>query len=136
MQTVVKKNKVLHSELSYTVNGALFKVRRELGQFKTEQQYCDAIEHELKSLGISHQREKVLPQSFESEARGRSKVDFLIENKIILEVKAKPFVTKEDYYQVKRYLSVLNLELGILVNMRRHYVQPKRILNMPEAKRS
>ena len=39
---------------------------------------------------------------------GIHKIDFLIEGKIILELKAKHFITKEDYYQVKRYLQSLN----------------------------
>lgn len=129
MRTVVKKEKVVLPELSFIINGVLFKVRKELGQYKTERQYCDGIEWELKRIGLNHHREKFLPPSFENEARGRNKVDFLIEDKIILEVKAKPFITKEDYYQVKRYLEALKVELAILVNMRRYYVQPKRILN-------
>lgn len=128
MKTVIQKDKVILPELSFTINGLLFKVRKELGQFKTEQQYCDAIEVELKSSGLKYEREKILPPSFASEAKGRNKIDFLIEEKILLEVKGKQFVTKEDYYQVQRYLSALDLELGILVNMRRYYVQPKRIL--------
>jgi len=83
----------------------------------------------LKKNGINYEREKILSESFEGEQKGRNKVDFLIENKIILEVKAKPFITKEDYYQIRRYLDCLSKKLGILVNMRRYYVRPKRILN-------
>jgi len=61
--------------------------------------------------------------------RGRNKVDFLIEEKIILEVKAKPYITKSDYYQVRRYLEALGKKLAIIVNMRRYYINPKRVLN-------
>ena len=56
-------------------------------------------------------------------------MDFIIEDKIIIELKAKPFITKNDYYQTRRYLELLNLELGIIVDFRQKYLKPKRILN-------
>ena len=55
--------------------------------------------------------------------------DFLIEDKIILDVKAKKFITKEDYYQILRYIKNANLELGLIVNFRNTYLKAKRILN-------
>lgn len=120
---------IVYPELSYKISGILFGVRKNLGRYKNEKQYCDAIEEELKKNGINYEREKILPESFEGEQERRNKVDFLIENKVILELKAKPFITKEDYYQVRRYLDCLGKKLGILANMRRYYVKPKRILN-------
>jgi len=130
MKTKIQKvDKVLHPELSYTINGILFTTRKELGRFCNEKQYCDYIESLFKKDNIRYEREKVLPPSFSGEQKGRNKVDFLIEDMIVLEIKAKSLLTKEDYYQVQRYLASLNKELGILVNMRRYLVTPKRILN-------
>ncbi len=120
---------VVYPELSFKISGILFGVRKNLGRYKNEKQYCDAIEEELKKNNIIYEREKILPESFGGEQKNRNKVDFLVENKIILEVKAKQFITKEDYYQTRRYLDCLSRKLGILVNMRRYYVSPKRILN-------
>jgi GxxExxY protein len=124
----VKKH-ILHPELSYEINGVLFKTRKDLGRFRNENQYSDAIEEELRARGIRYEREAVADPSFSGEKQGRNKIDFLIDGKIVLEVKAKSFLTKEDYYQTQRYLSALNLELAIIVNMRKYYVNPKRILN-------
>ena len=56
-------------------------------------------------------------------------VDFLIENKVVLELKAKRMLTREDYYQVRRYLGALDFKLGLLINFRDKYVRPRRILN-------
>jgi len=120
---------IIYPELSFKINGILFGVRKMLGRYKNEQQYCDAIEEELKNNEINYEREKVLPESFGGEQKGRNKVDFLIDDKIILEIKAKPFVTKEDYFQVRRYLDCFGKKLGVLANMRKYYVNPKRILN-------
>lgn len=125
----IMRKDIVYPDLSFQVNGILFTVRKKLGRFRNEEQYCDGIEQELKRLKIDYEREKILDQSFENEKPGRNKVDFLIDNRIVLEVKAKQFITKEDYYQVRRYLSSLNKKLAILVNMRRYYVNPKRILN-------
>lgn len=121
--------KIIYPELSYKINGILFNIRQDLGRFCNEKQYCDAIEKHLKMSNIPYEREKILPISFKGEKPGRSKIDFLIDNKVILEIKAKNFIARDDYYQLRRYLNVLNIKLGILVNFRQRYVTPKRILN-------
>jgi len=55
--------------------------------------------------------------------------DFIVEEKIIVDLKAKRIITKEDYYQMRRYLIAYNVELGIIINFREYYINPKRILN-------
>ena len=121
--------KIIYSELSYKINGILFAVRQELGGYCNEKQYCDLIEAKLKNEKIAYEREKILLGMFEGEQEGRHWVAFLIDVKIILEAKTKRFLTREDYYQLKRYLSVLRKKLGIIVNFHQKYIQPKRILN-------
>ncbi|MEK9180555.1 MAG: GxxExxY protein [Patescibacteria group bacterium] len=123
------KVKLIYEDLTYEINGILFSVSKELGVYRNEKQYCDAIEKLLKEREIPYEREKRLPASFDGEALGRNRIDFLISNKIVLEIKAKPFITREDYYQTMRYLKALNKKLGILVNMRRRAINPKRVLN-------
>ena len=122
-------NKLIYPELSYKITGILFNVHNELGRFRNEKEYSDAVEGYLKELKVEYEREKILPISFEHELKGRNKIDFLIENKIILEIKAKRLLTKDDYYQIKRYLVALNKKLGLLVNFRQKYIRPKRVLN-------
>lgn len=121
--------KIIYSDLSYLINGILFKVHNELGRFRNEQEYGDFIENNFKNSDIKYEREKILPISFEGEKIGRNKVDFLIENTIILEIKAKRIIERNDYYQIKRYLSALNKKLGILVNFQDKYLHIKRVLN-------
>lgn len=53
----------------------------------------------------------------------------------ILEIKAKHVVSKEDYYQVQRYLHGARLKLGILVNFRRRYLIPKRVIRIDKSNR-
>lgn len=129
MRPQIYKEDFLYPELSYHLNGVFFSVHNELGRFRNEKQYCDRLEGKLKEKQIAHQREYPLPPSFEGERARRNIVDFLVEGKIIIEVKAKLRLEKQDYYQMLRYLSSLQCELGILVNFRRYSLVPKRIIN-------
>ena len=49
-------------------------------------------------------------------------------NKIVLDAKAKKFITKEDYFQMMRYLRIANIKLGLIVNFRNTFLKPKRVL--------
>ncbi len=124
-----KINKLIYPELSYKITGILFGTHNEIGRFCNEQQYSDVVENNLKKINIKYEREKILPKSFEGEQEGRNKVDFLIDDKIILEIKAKRLLIKDDYYQVRRYLVALDKKLGLLVNFRDRYIKPRRIIN-------
>lgn len=117
---------LIYPEFSYKITGILFKVHNKLGRYCKEKQYQDMIEEILRKENIKFEREKEIPIS--SEVSG-NRVDFVIDNKILLECKAKPIITKQDYYQILRYLKASNIRLGLLVNFRNSYLRPKRILN-------
>ena len=121
--------KIIYPELSYQINGVLFAVHNQLGRFCNEKQYSDAIENCLQKIKLEYKREVVLPPSFENEQQGRNRIDFVIGDKIILEVKAKRILEKVDYYQALRYLGAYNKKLAIVVNFRDKYLKPKRIIN-------
>lgn len=125
----IKEGKIIYPELSYTIVGILYETHNELGRYVIEKQCADYIEQRLKALKINYEREKILDEYFVGEKHGRHRIDFFIDNKIVLELKCKRVITKEDYYQIKRYLSVLNKRLGLLVNFRDRYLKPRRILN-------
>lgn len=124
-----KRDIVLYPELSYTICGLCFKIHNNLGRYRNEKQYADALEASFKDNNISYIREKALPNSFAGEHPRRNIPDFIIDDKIILDIKAKRIVTKEDYFQMKRYLNSSNRKLGILINFRQIALAPKRILN-------
>ena len=121
--------RIIYKELSYRTTGLLFKAHQDLGCYRNEKQYSDYFEELLKQEKINHVRE----YRFKDNQYGKSKVrcicDLIIEDKIILEFKTRDFISKENYYQVKRYLTTLNLELGIIVNFRQKRLLPKRVLN-------
>jgi len=119
-------SKIIHPELSYELNGIFFQAHRELGRFCNERQYCDLIEKLLIENKMLYKREFELSDFCGPKG---NRVDFLIENEIIVDVKAKKFITKDDYIQMLRYLECANLELGMIVNFRSTYLKPKRVLN-------
>ena len=129
MQIRDKATKIIYPELSYKLNGIFFKVHNELGFYGKEKQYSNAIELYLKKDNLKYEREKALPVSFSKGDIGKNVVDFLVEGKILIEVKAKRFVTREDYNQTQRYLRAFNLKLGILVNFHDRILKPKRVIN-------
>lgn len=120
---ISNKSKIIYPELSYVITGICFDVHNELGRYAREKQYGDKIEIKLSELKINFKREFLLPNT-------GNIVDFLIEDKIILELKAKRIITKEDYYQLQRYLQALDIKLGIMVNFRNQYIKPIRVVKI------
>lgn len=119
---------IVYKELSHKVNGLCFKTHRELGRFCKERQYADRLEELLREAGISYEREYEI-KDFNSNSPKGNKVDFLIEGKMILDTKAKPYLLKEDYVQMQRYLDSAGLRLGLIVNFRNRHLKPARVLN-------
>jgi GxxExxY protein len=127
MKGQVKKNiKILYPELSYELNGIFFNVHRKEGRYCKEKQYADEIEKELNKKGIKYIRENRIYKEGEFT---RNILDFIVNDCIVLEIKAKKFITKEDFYQTKRYLISTQKELGLIVNFRDDFIKTKRVLN-------
>ena len=123
------EDKVIYRELSYEVTGLLFKTHQELGRFRNEKQYADYYEELLKKEKVKYVREYRFEDNQYGKGRIRCIIDFIVEDKIILEFKVKDYITKQDYFQVKRYLVTLNLKLALIINFRQKRLFPKRTLN-------
>ncbi len=121
-------SKIIEPELSYMITGLCFKTHHEIGRFGKEKQYGDYFAALLQNNRIDFEREQGTRSLSPMSPRG-NRCDFIIDRKIIVEIKAKSFITKEDYYQLQRYLESTGIELGMLVNFRDRHLKPKRILN-------
>lgn len=120
---------IIHKELSYLINGLLFKVHNELGRYCREKQYGDAFETLLKSENIDFEREKALPMEM-IDNQSTNKADFIVRGEVVIEFKAKPIILKEDYYQTQKYLQASGHKLGLIVNFRNKYLKPIRIIRI------
>ncbi len=85
-------NKIIYPKLSYLITGICFSVHNDLVRYSREKQYGDEIERRLKDLRLPYVRELRVGES-------GNIVDFMIDDRVILEIKAKRLVTKEDYFQ-------------------------------------
>jgi len=115
--------KVLYPELSYKVVGVLFETHKELGSYAREKQYGDLIEKRFKELGLPYKREISISNT-------GNILDFLVDNKIILELKSVREISKEYYRQLQNYLQQTNMKLGILVNFRTTRLRPIRVIKI------
>lgn len=121
--------KIIYPELSYKINGLCFQTHNEIGRFAKEKQYADWLEYLLIKNGVKYKREIKIPFYYNQNKVGGNIIDFIIEDKIVIECKAKKFITKEDYHQVQRYLKASGIKLGLIVNFRTVYLKPKRVIN-------
>ena len=111
------------------MNGIFFDVHNELGRYCRERQYGDAIQIRLEEKKLNYIREHPVP--LETDIGGVSnRVDFLVNNLIIVELKAKRLITREDYFQLQRYLQVSGHQLGLLVNFQDKFLHIKRIVRI------
>lgn len=113
--------KLIYKEESYEITGILFEVHNKLGRYCREKQYCDLIENKFKN--------KNYKREFRVENTGNI-TDFIFEDKIVIELKVKNRITKEDYYQLQRYLQATGMRLGLLVNFRDTYLKPIRVVRI------
>ncbi len=116
-------NKLIYPELSYQLTGLCFTVHNNLGRFARERQYADAIEQLLKQAKISYKREQRI------EDVGNI-LDFIVDDKIVLELKAKRLILRQDFHQTQRYLQSTNKNLALLVNFQNRYLKPIRIVRI------
>ena len=116
-------DKVIYSDLSYKIVGICFEAHNELGRFSREKQYGDFLEKCFKTEGIRFEREFPISNS-------GNIADFVIEDKIILELKTERIITKDNYFQVQRYLQATGMKLGLLVNFRAPFLVPKRVIRI------
>ncbi len=119
------ESEIVLPDLSYKIVGCCFKVHDVLGMYALENQYGNLLAKTFDEGGLKFEREKILSKT----GNDINKADFIIENSIIVELKSKPFIGKEDYYQVRRYLELADLKLALVVNFRQKYLKPKRVLN-------
>jgi len=106
----------LYKDLTYKVIGALYEVHNELGTVHKESIYHKAVAIELKNRNIKFEEEKSLPVRYKGQKIGVYKPDFVIEDKVILEIKAVPMITKAMFDQIFYYIKGTNYKLVLLAN--------------------
>lgn len=120
---------IIYKHESYAIVGALFEVYNNLGSGFSEIVYKDALEYELKNRKIPFTREKEYSVSYKDIVLSHKfYADFVIQDKIILEIKAVEDVNDKFIAQCINYLKVSNCRLAILANFHKDLLDHRRIV--------
>lgn len=119
---------ILFKELSYAIVGAAMEVHRALGPGFLEAVYEAALAHELSLRDIPFERQKRLPVRYKGQLVGDYIADLVIENQIVLELKAVSKFNPAHKSQAHNYLAATGLRLAILLNFGTASLQQKRIV--------
>lgn len=119
---------ILYKELSFAVVGAAMEVHKTLGPGFLEVVYRKALIYELALRGIKVAEEKPIPVYYKGQHLGDYQIDLLVDDKIILELKAVSTLTKGHEAQAIHYLTATELKLAILLNFGSGSLQQKRLV--------
>jgi GxxExxY protein len=120
---------ILYKDESYAVVGALFEVYNNLGSGFSEIVYKGALELEFKSREIPFAREKEFSVIYKNQVLGHKfYADFVVHDKIILEIKSVENLHDKFFAQCINYLKVSNCRLAILANFHKDLLDHRRIL--------
>ncbi|WP_369013660.1 GxxExxY protein [Flavobacterium anhuiense] len=121
--------KILYQEESYQIIGILFDVHRNLGGGFSEIVYKDALEYEFKKANIPFEREKEYLVNYKDIILDHKfYADFVLFDKIILEIKSSYFLYPKYISQCLNYLKVSKNNLAILANFNSSSLEHKRII--------
>ena len=111
-------------------------VHKHLGNGFQEVIYQRALELEFQNVGLAYSREHEMPITYKGQEIGTRRVDFFIDNKIMVEIKA--LVNLEDVHlaQAMNHVEAYELEIGLLINFGSKSLQHKRVHNNSKFKTS
>jgi len=116
-------------EITYKINGCAMKVHRTLGNGFQEVIYQRCLAIELENANLNFARELSHPIFYGEVEVGTRRADFVVEDKIIVEIKAK--INLEDVHlaQAKNYVVAYDKKVGLLINFGATSLQFKKIYN-------
>lgn len=123
---------MIENEISYIIRGSIFKVYNALGPGLLESAYEAALVYELRQAGLNVACQLGLPFQYETIKLDTGyRIDILVNEKVIVEVKSVENLSDVHYKQVLTYLKLSNKKLGLLVNFNTSKIEEsiKRIVN-------
>jgi GxxExxY protein len=120
--------KILYEELSYLTIGAALEVHRQLGPGFLESVYEQSLAHELVLRGIPFGRQVSLRVMYKGTRVGEYRADFVVDGRIVLEIKAASALNPTHEAQAHHYLAATGLRLAILFNFGTRSLQIKRVI--------
>lgn len=129
MGTQINQSENSLNDLTEKIIGISFKVYNNLGYGYQEKVYQQALAKELEQSGILFKREKYAKILYDGEVIGKFYLDFLVENKVAIELKVRREMFPSDWTQLLNYLKAEKLKIGLLLVFSKHKVLVKRLIN-------
>ncbi|MCH7658172.1 MAG: GxxExxY protein [Bacteroidetes bacterium] len=105
------------NEISYKVIGAVIKLHKQIGPGLLESAYENALSYDLKSLGLEVEQQVPMPFKYKDVyLEVGYRIDLMIENKVILEIKSVDRLAPVHFAQTLTYLKLSEKKLGLLIN--------------------
>jgi len=115
--------------LTAKIIAACYQVHRELGPGFVERIYLNAVKIVLKKLSLDYQEQKEFLVSYQGEKVGKFRTDLVVENKVIVELKAVEHgIPKIFESQVISYLKAAGLKVGLLINFGNRSCEVRRLM--------
>jgi len=124
----MKKMNYLHSELSGEILNAFFNVYNTLGYGFLENVYENALLIELKKLDLNCRQQQPIEVFYDEEKVGVYYADIVVEDKIIIELKATETLVPRHEAQLVNYLRATDIEVGLLLNFGKSPQHKRRVL--------
>ena len=124
-----RKLKLVYESLTHKIIGAALEVRKVLGVGQKEIIYQNALEEEFKKLNLNFEREKEIEIKYKGKVVGYYKPDFIVEGKVLIEIKSIDKINKEVLKQIWYYLKNTDFVLALILNFSPKGLEIKRVLN-------
>ena len=120
---------LIHKDEAYFIIGLCMEVHNTLGKGFSEAVYAEALEIELNKNSVPFSKEEKFNISYKGKTLVKKfRADFVIDNKIILELKAVDKISSSHIKQTLNYLAVSKLKLGIVINFGEDSLSYKRVV--------
>ena len=128
MHTDKKTGEYKYEELTGKIISCAFEVQNNLGCGFLEKVYQKALLYELQRRDIKVETQKAIKIVYKSQEIGTYIADFVIEDKVIIELKTVEFLTKIHKAQTLNYLKAAGYEVGLILNFARPKLEYKRVV--------
>jgi len=126
----IKRTDLVYPELSYEIIGCAYEVMNKLGSGHPEKVYQKALAIEFSNKKIAFKEQVYAPLYYGDKIIEKSFLDFVIEEKVVVEIKKETRFSKGNIDQVNRYLKATDLKLALLINFSKDDIVFKRLVNI------
>ncbi|MEK9180235.1 MAG: GxxExxY protein [Patescibacteria group bacterium] len=125
----LRRNDLLYPGLSYQIIGCAFEAHNQVGGGHKEVVYQRAMAQSLRDINLKFEEQVYFPIKFKDKIVGKGFIDFLIDGKIVVEIKKGDKFSKKHIDQVLDYLKSRELKLAVLINFGSNTVSFRRVVN-------